>query len=127
MTSGGVVFFTRTEVTVVTLCDSFAILDVSELRILHACRRVGMLDIFLLTLGANSGVEHGDGSAAKVRSHQDPFGDMKPLLLIMVDIFVMGPVAEKDMIDIVDAADTTLPRQPSKLVPFCEQLHILTN
>lgn len=28
---------------------------------------------------------------------------------------------------IVDAADTTLPRQPPKLVPFCEQLHILTD
>lgn len=87
-----------------------------------------MLDIFPLTLEANSGVEHGDGSAAKVRSHQDPYGDIKPLLLITVDIFVMDPVVEKDMIDIVDAAaDTTLPRQPPKLVPFCEQLQILTS
>lgn len=91
----GVVFFTRTEVTIATLCDSFAILDVCELRILHACRRVDMLDIFLLTLEANVGVEHGDGSAAKVRSHQDPYGDIEPLLLITVDIFVMGPVVEK--------------------------------
>lgn len=66
MTSAGVVvgaiiavvFFTRSEVTIATLCDSFAILDASELRILHACRRVDTLDIFLLTLEANSGVEH---------------------------------------------------------------------
>lgn len=84
-----------------------------------------MLDIFLLTLEANSGVKHGDGSAVKVRSHQDPYGDIKPVLLITVDSFVMGLVAEKDMIYIVDAADTTLPRQPPKLVPFCEQLHII--
>jgi len=48
MTSAGVVvgaiiggvFFTRTEVTIATKCDSLAILDVSELRILHVCRRV---------------------------------------------------------------------------------------
>lgn len=60
-----------------------------------------MLDTFLLTLGASSGVEHRDESAAKVRRHQDPSGDMKPLLLITVDIFVMDPIADKDMIDIV--------------------------
>ena len=72
------------------------------------------------------GVEHGNRLAAKVRNLQDPYGDIKPLLLITVDMFFMGLVVKKETLNIVDAADTTLPRQPLKRVRFCKQIHILT-
>lgn len=70
----------------------------------------GVLSVaFVLKL--DSGVEHGDRSATKIRSHQYARGNVISLLFVSIHVIIVDPVVEEDVVHIVDTADTPLLRE----------------
>jgi len=52
--------------------------------------------------------EYGDWPVAEVKGHQEYYSDIIPLPLILIDRIVVNSMEEKDMAQIIDAADPAL-------------------
>jgi len=70
--------------------------------------------VFILKL--DSGVEHEDRSATQIRSHQYARINVFSLLFISIDVIIVYPVIEENVVYIVDTADTPLLREFAKFV-----------